>query len=126
MQKANWYTHGPALGLVIGKPIGILGATYLAVRFGLGRLPDGVNWSVALGLAMTAGIGFTVALFIAELSFDNAELSERAKVGVLAGSVISAVAGYALLRGASRPAAQLRINQSPGSPAGLSAHSRPA
>ena len=117
---------GPALGLVIGKPIGVLGATYLAIRFGLGRLPDGVNWSVAVGLAATAGVGFTVALFIAELSFDNAALTERAKVGVLAGSVISAVAGYALLRVASRPAAQLRINQSPGSPAGLSAHSRPA
>ena len=73
-----------------------------------------------------AGVGFTVALFIAELSFDNAALTERAKVGVLAGSGISAVAGYALLRVASRPAAQLRINQSPGSPAGLSAHSRPA
>ncbi len=136
---------GPALGLLLGKPIGILLATYLAVRSKLGRLPAGVGWPVMTALAATAGVGFTVALFITELSFDPAAaagLTERAKVGVLTGSVLSAVLGYTLLRQASRPVAdpgpepdqalaptaaaavQSRTSQSPGSPVGVSAHNR--
>ncbi|MFN0026071.1 MAG: Na+/H+ antiporter NhaA [Acidimicrobiales bacterium] len=127
---------GPALGLLIGKPIGILIFTYLAVRSGLGRLPTGVRWPVMTGLAATAGVGFTVALFITELSFDPVSgatgLTERAKLGVLGGSVLSALLGYTLLRLAANslpgPAATgevpQRTNQSPGSPVGVSAHNR--
>ncbi len=90
-----------ALALVIGKTIGISVASFVAVRLGLGRLPHGVNWRMVVGLAATGGVGFTVALFIANLSFEQPELVDRAKVGILAGSVLAGVAGYLLLRAAA-------------------------
>jgi NhaA family Na+:H+ antiporter len=85
-----------ALGLVLGKPLGILGASWLATRAG-GRLPDGVTWRVMLGSACLAGIGFTMSLFVASLSFDGAALAS-AKTGVLLGSLVAGTAGLLLLR----------------------------
>lgn len=87
---------GAFLGLVIGKPLGILAFSYLAVRAGLAQLPSGVGWSAILGVGMVAGIGFTMALFIAGLAFDPTLLDE-AKVGVLLASVAAALLGTGLL-----------------------------
>lgn len=96
-------TTGVALGLIVGKTAGVLGATALAVRLGAGRLPAGVTWRHVTGLAATAGVGFTVALFVTSLAFDSAALSDAAKVGILVGSTVSGVVGFLLLRSAPAP-----------------------
>jgi NhaA family Na+:H+ antiporter len=94
---------GITLGLVVGKPLGIVLASLLAVRLGLGRLPDGTGWRMLTGLGAVGGIGFTVSLFIAGLSFPGEELlTSEAKVGILAGSLLSAVVGVTLLLLATR------------------------
>jgi NhaA family Na+:H+ antiporter len=96
-------TMGVAAGLVIGKSVGITVAAWLAVRLGLGRLPEGIGWDRLFGLAMVAGIGFTVSLFITGLAFDPAsQLAADAKVGVLVGSLVAAVLGSAILVGRAR------------------------
>ena len=84
------------LGLALGKPLGIVGFSWLAVRTGLGRLPEGVSWPVLAAGGSLAGIGFTMALFIANLALPGPELS-AAKVGILGGSLLSAVLGMTLL-----------------------------
>jgi NhaA family Na+:H+ antiporter len=91
-----------ALGLVVGKVVGISLAIWLAVRTGLGRLPDGVTSLHVPGIAALAGIGFTVSLFISELAYDRAQLVDTAKVGIFLGSVSAAVIGVVLLLLASR------------------------
>ncbi|HKY15538.1 MAG TPA: Na+/H+ antiporter NhaA [Microthrixaceae bacterium] len=89
---------GIVLGLVVGKLVGISGFTWLAVRFGLGRLPEGMNWRLLFGAAAVAGIGFTVSLFVAQLAFeDDLEVQAAAKTAVLAASVLAAVIGSVLL-----------------------------
>jgi len=105
---------GPALGLLVGKTIGIFVASLIAVKSGVGRLPDGVTWPMIGGLATIGGVGFTVALFITSLAFEgDADLTDRAKLGVLIGSLLSGVIGYLLLRAAAsrttatQPAEQL-------------------
>ncbi len=85
-----------AAGLVLGKPIGIVLFSWLAVRFGLGRLPTGVNWKAMIGAGCLAGIGFTMSLFIAGLALDR-ELLDAGKIGTLAGSALSALLGILLL-----------------------------
>jgi NhaA family Na+:H+ antiporter len=95
---------GIVLGLVLGKPIGIFTASFLAVRLGLGRLPEGTTWPMVLGLGAVGGIGFTVSLFIAGLSFPGAEqLTEEAKIAILVASLIAAVVGVLLLLVGTRP-----------------------
>jgi NhaA family Na+:H+ antiporter len=95
---------GIVLGLVLGKPIGIFTASFLAVRLGLGRLPEGTTWPMVLGLGAVGGIGFTVSLFIAGLSFPGAEqLTEEAKIAILVASLIAAVVGVLLLLVVTRP-----------------------
>jgi NhaA family Na+:H+ antiporter len=91
-------TLGVILGLVVGKMVGVFGGSWLAVRLGVGRLPSGVGWRHMIGLATTAGIGFTVALFVTALSFDVPALTASAKVGVLAASVTAGLLGFVLLR----------------------------
>ena len=94
---------GIALGLVVGKPAGIVLASFLAVRLGLGRLPQDTGWRMLTGLGAVGGIGFTVSLFIAGLSFPGDPLlTGEAKVGILAGSLLAAVLGVALLLAGSR------------------------
>jgi Na+:H+ antiporter, NhaA family len=100
---AEWLSDpvvlGIALGLVLGKTIGIFGAAWIAERTGLGRYPTGMTSAHLLGVSMVAGIGFTVAIFIANLAFaDAADVNEIAKIGILIGSVIAAVGGYLVLR----------------------------
>jgi NhaA family Na+:H+ antiporter len=89
-------TLGVFVGLVVGKPVGILLATAIGVRLGLGRLPGGLSMRHVLGVGCVAGIGFTVSLFVADLSFEGARLAD-AKLGIVAASVVSGVLGGALL-----------------------------
>jgi len=89
-------TLGIIAGLAIGKPIGILTFSWLAVTLGIARKPDDVGWPHLFGAGMLAGIGFTMSLFIANLAFTGTQL-ELAKFGILAASVISGLAGMAML-----------------------------
>jgi NhaA family Na+:H+ antiporter len=77
--------------------MGIAGSTLFALRLRLGTLPDGVDLRGVIGAAALGGIGFTVSLFIAPLAYSDQTLVEGAKVGILAGSVISAALGVAIL-----------------------------
>lgn len=89
---------GIGAGLVIGKPLGIVLACFLAIRFGLGKMPEGSNWLQLTGVGAVAGIGFTVSLFIAGLSFPGSEaLTADAKVGILLASGLAAVIGVVVL-----------------------------
>jgi NhaA family Na+:H+ antiporter len=100
---------GIVLGLFIGKPLGIFGATWLAVTARVASRPEGAGWLQLLGVGMLGGIGFTMSLFIGMLAFSDAEHAAQLRLGVLAGSLLSAAAGYTLLRfSVSRP------NGSPG------------
>ena len=81
----------------MGKPIGVTLGVWIAVRAGA-RLPLGVNWSQVIGIAFLSGIGFTVSLFVTELSFEANELLTSAKVGILVASLLSGIIGYMLLR----------------------------
>lgn len=85
-----------AAGLVIGKPVGIVLLSWLAVRVGIARLPGGVDWKTMVGAGCLAGIGFTMSLFIASLALEGTQL-DAAKVGTLAGSTASAALGMFLL-----------------------------
>jgi NhaA family Na+:H+ antiporter len=85
-----------AAGLVLGKPLGILLASWLAVRLGLARLPEGVGWAGIAGGGALAGIGFTMALFVAELALPG-PLLDTAKVGIIFGSAVAAVIGMSVL-----------------------------
>lgn len=96
-------TAGVVVGLVAGKVLGITAAAWLAVRTGLGRLPEGATWPMVAGVASIAGIGFTVALFIAELAFDPGSLQDAAKIGVLGASTLAAIVGAGVLHRACRP-----------------------
>jgi Na+/H+ antiporter NhaA len=89
---------GIMLGLVVGKTVGIFAAAWLAARLGLGRYPTGMTQTHLFGVAMTAGIGFTVAIFVANLAFDDEEVIELAKLGIMLASVVAAVVGYLVLR----------------------------
>lgn len=90
---------GIAAGLFIGKPIGILGATWLAIRLGLADSPPG-SWLELLGVAYLGGIGFTMSLFIGMLAFPDPAYAADIRIGVLGGSLLSAVAGYLVLSNA--------------------------
>src|SRR5208283_852176 len=89
---------GILLGLVVGKPLGILGFSKLAVRWRLAQVPNAVNWRQIGGVGMLAGIGFTVSIFISSLAFENDAYLAQAKTAVLAASVISGLLGYFVLR----------------------------
>ncbi len=89
---------GILLGLVIGKPLGIIGFARLAVHVGLARVPPGVTWRQLTGVGVLAGIGFTVSIFISSLAFDDPGHLMEAKAAVLGASVIAGVAGYLTLR----------------------------
>jgi Na+:H+ antiporter, NhaA family len=94
---------GIFLGLVLGKPVGVLVGSFITVRTGLGRLGGDVGWGDLTGMGMTAGIGFTVALFIAELAFPPGPRLDEAKTAILAASLVAGVAGYLILRVAPSP-----------------------
>lgn len=91
-------TLGIILGLFVGKQVGIFGACWLAVRLGVARLPEGTDWLALYAVAILCGIGFTMSLFIGALAFDDPGHAASLRIGVLAGSLISAIAGIAVMR----------------------------
>jgi Na+:H+ antiporter, NhaA family len=93
---------GVLVGLVVGKPVGILLASWMAVKAGVASLPSRVGWRQMLGVGVLAGIGFTMSLFINDLAFAHSAQASAAKLSILAASVIAGLAGYLLLR-RSRP-----------------------
>jgi NhaA family Na+:H+ antiporter len=95
-------TLGVALGLILGKCAGLLGGAALSVRLGLADRPRGVTWLEVAGLGGLAGIGFTISLFVTGLAFADPATLGAAKVGILAGSVVSALVGVALIGAAHR------------------------
>src|SRR5690606_10808474 len=88
---------GVILGLFLGKPIGVIGFSYLAVKFNVASLPRGVTWKHIKAVGCLAGIGFTMALFIAHLGLKVPELEVYSKLGILIASLLSAVTGMILL-----------------------------
>ncbi|HEY4254371.1 MAG TPA: Na+/H+ antiporter NhaA [Roseomonas sp.] len=94
---------GVAAGLFLGKQIGVMGACWLAIRLRVARMPDGAGWVQLYGVALLCGIGFTMSLFIGLLAFPGDILrQEQVKIGVLAGSLLSALAGAVVLKRAKR------------------------
>ena len=91
-------TLGIGVALLAGNAIGVFGMTWLAVRLGIGQLPSGVTWGHVLGVAFLAGIGFTVAIFISGIAFDDPALVNQAKMGIFFASALAGVTGYLFLR----------------------------
>jgi NhaA family Na+:H+ antiporter len=95
---------GVALGLLIGKQLGVFGAIATLVKLNLADLPAGADWWQVWGLSLLCGIGFTMSLFIAALAFgEGTSQDAAAKLGILGGSILSAVAGWLVLRGRPSP-----------------------
>jgi NhaA family Na+:H+ antiporter len=88
---------GIILGLIVGKPLGIMLMSFLAVQLKISALPSGVKWKQVLGLGLLAGIGFTMSIFIALLSFSDAESQLQAKFSILIASVLAGILGYLVL-----------------------------
>jgi NhaA family Na+:H+ antiporter len=93
---------GIALGLFLGKQLGIFAFAFAAVKAGLARLPEGATWAQLYGVGILAGIGFTMSLFIGMLAYSDPESARMVRVGVLSGSALSAIVGYVVLRMLSR------------------------
>jgi len=91
---------GIALGLFVGKQIGVFGFCWLAVRVGIGKLPKGVSWGTVYGTAALCGIGFTMSLFIGSLAFEASEINQvfDERLGIIIGSLMSGLVGYLVLR----------------------------
>ena len=89
---------GIALGLFVGKQLGVFGAAWLAIRFGLASMPEGLGWRHVYGVSLLAGVGFTMSLFIGTLAFSDPAQQDAVRIGVLLGSILSACAGYLVLR----------------------------
>jgi NhaA family Na+:H+ antiporter len=99
---------GIVVALVVGKPVGVLAATYLVSRFTRAELDEDLSWLDVVGLAILAAIGFTVSLLIGELAFGvGSERDEHVKVAVLTGSLTAAVLAAVVLRLRSRAYARL-------------------
>jgi NhaA family Na+:H+ antiporter len=88
---------GIACGLIFGKPVGILLFSFLSVKYRLAELPAKSNWKMMAGIGLVAGIGFTMSIFIASLSFHDPDSLNIAKLAIISGSIFSAVAGYLVL-----------------------------
>jgi Na+:H+ antiporter, NhaA family len=91
-------TWGIIVGLVVGKLIGVTAGTWIALRTGIGSVPDTLRWGQMIGGAGLAGIGFTVALFVTELALDDEVLINDAKVGILGGSILAGITGWLIFR----------------------------
>ena len=105
---AESFTHhvpmGIAVGLLLGKTVGVFGLTWLAVKTGIAALPQNANWGQVLGVAILCGIGFTMSLFVGSLAFvpGASEYAGMDRMGILTGSVFAALIGYAVTLAASR------------------------
>jgi NhaA family Na+:H+ antiporter len=93
----NSVTLGVVIGLVVGKQIGVILFSWLAVKLGIAHLPEGVEWPAVYGLSCLAGIGFTMSFFITNLAFKEALMMHQAKTGILTASLISAIIGLIVL-----------------------------
>ncbi|PWB36262.1 Na+/H+ antiporter NhaA [Pseudomonas moraviensis] len=108
------FTHdvpmGIAIGLLLGKTIGVFGLTWLAVKIGIAALPQGANWGQVLGVAILCGIGFTMSLFVGSLAFEPgvSDYAGMDRMGILTGSILAALIGYAVTAAASRKNSQLQ------------------
>jgi NhaA family Na+:H+ antiporter len=94
---------GISLGLFVGKQIGIFGVMWLVIRFGIGRMPAGATWLRLYGISVLCGIGFTMSLFIGGLAWEHANFDAPVRLGVLTGSLVSALVGAAVLLLAPAP-----------------------
>lgn len=88
---------GIALGLFVGKQVGIMSFVWVSVKAGIASLPDGVNWRHVYGVSVLAGIGFTMSLFIGTLAFSDPAAGAAVRIGVLSGSILSAIVGFLVL-----------------------------
>lgn len=101
------FTHhvplGIAVGLLLGKSVGVFGLTWLAIKLRLASLPEGANWGQVFGVAILCGIGFTMSLFVGSLAFvpGMSEYAGEDRMGILTGSILAALIGYAWTRAAS-------------------------
>ena len=89
------------LGLLVGKPLGVFVFSYLSVKCGLAKLPQGVNFKQIFAIAVLCGIGFTMSMFLASLAFEAAagdSINALSRLGILLGSSLSAIFGYGLLK----------------------------
>ncbi|SQH96264.1 Na+/H+ antiporter NhaA [Haemophilus haemolyticus] len=90
-----------ACGLIIGKPVGVFGFSYISVKLGLAKLPDGINFKQIFSVAVLCGIGFTMSMFLASLAFDadaGESVNTLSRLGILLGSTVSATLGYLFLK----------------------------
>lgn len=94
-----------ALGLIVGKPLGIFVLIFLAVTFGLCKLPTDLNWKSIFGVRLLAGIGFTMSIFITLLAFDNETIINNSKLVILLSSLTVALLGFITLRHTLKPTA---------------------
>jgi NhaA family Na+:H+ antiporter len=94
---------GVAIGLLIGKPVGIALFAWLAVASGLAHLPRAIAWRHIGGVACLGGVGFTISLFITELAFGEGQIAHAARVGIFIGSLLAGLAGYLVLRAVLPP-----------------------
>ncbi|PWE41822.1 Na+/H+ antiporter NhaA [Pseudomonas prosekii] len=105
---ADSFTHhvpmGIAIGLLLGKTLGVFGLTWLSVKTGIAALPQGANWGQVLGVAILCGIGFTMSLFVGSLAFvpGASDYAGMDRMGILTGSIMAALIGYAVTAAASR------------------------
>ena len=110
------FTHhvpmGIAVGLLLGKTVGVFGLTWLAVKIGIASLPAGANWGQILGVAILCGIGFTMSLFVGSLAFapGTSEYAGMDRMGILTGSLLAALLGYAVTAAASRKQTAFKAN----------------
>ena len=107
----DYFVHpvplGIALGLFFGKQLGVFSMCWLGVKLGAARLPEGINWTQVYGISALAGIGFTMSLFIGGLAFEESgvNLLFDERLGIIIGSILSALVGYLVLRAALPKAA---------------------
>ena len=107
--SGNWFSGlgsdnslGIMSGLLIGKPIGVVLMSWIAVAFGISKLPPSIQWRHIIGTGFLAGIGFTMSIFITLLAFDNAATVQMSKITVLLTSLLAGVAGFLILRSAPK------------------------
>jgi NhaA family Na+:H+ antiporter len=102
------FTHavpmGIAAGLLLGKTLGVFGLTWVAIRIGVAKLPSGANWGQVFGVSILCGIGFTMSLFVGSLAYDPATSAYAGadRMGILTGSILAALIGYAVMAVSSR------------------------
>ncbi len=110
-QGVDWQTlmsplpFAVMLGLFIGKPLGIFGISYLSIKLKLTKLPEGINFRHIFAVSLLCGIGFTMAMFLSGLAFEQEshQLNILARIGILTASTLSAVLGFLLLKQVTQP-----------------------